>query len=193
MRRARIDRKTNETRVKVELDLDGAGRVAAKTPFPFLDHLVASFGKHALIDIKMSADSLDGIAHHLVEDVAIALGTALDKSLGKRDRIRRFGHAIVPMDDTRALAALDLVRRPYRQVVLKLERQRLENLHREDIEHFFRSLAEHMCACVHVVVQCGSNDHHKAEAAVKALAIALRQAAETDRGRKGPATTKGVM
>ncbi|MFQ5921114.1 MAG: imidazoleglycerol-phosphate dehydratase [Nitrososphaerales archaeon] len=193
MRKSKVERTTKETSVRLGLNIDGSGKTSIDTAIPFLDHLITSIAKHGMMDLKISAKSKDGIVHHIAEDVAITLATALDKALGKRERITRFGHAIVPMDDSLAFAALDLVKREYYNLDLKLERMNIEGVPREDLEHFFRSFAQNLNACTHVVVQYGSNDHHKVEAAAKALAIALRQAVGIDRRRSGVPSTKGRM
>lgn len=190
-RRSRVERSTSETTVEVEVNLDGDGSYTIDTGIKFLDHMIASIAKHSLIDLKLKGISKDGIRHHLIEDVAITLAGALDKALGSREGIERFGHAIVPMDDALAVAAVDLVRRAYHAIDLKLA-EGVEDMVKEDIEHFFTSLVLNLNACMHVVVQYGSNDHHKAEAACKALAVALRNAASMN-PRRGVASTKGSI
>lgn len=192
-RKSRIRRQTGETLVSVSVDVDGRGKASASTGVGFIDHLLCALGKHAMMDVSVRAESKDGITHHLVEDVAIAAGSAIDKALGDRKGVRRFGHASVPMDESLAEATVDLVRRPYHRASLSLKRQRTEGVEREDLEHFFQSLLQNMSCCVHLDVVRGANDHHKAEAAVKALAVALRGAAERDPRQKGAPSTKGVM
>lgn len=188
-----IVRKTKETEVSISINLDGTGKISVKTGLPFLDHLVISFAKHATFDLKLSAVSKDGIDHHLVEDTAIALGNAIDESLGNRSGITRFGYASIPMDEALAEASLDLVRRQYHKIELSIIRNQIEGISKEDLEHFFRSLAQSLNICMHVSVKYGENDHHKIEAAIKALAVALRNAASQDRKQKGMPSTKGVM
>jgi len=192
-RRARIERVTKETAVTVQVNIDGTGKTNIKTGLSFIDHLVTSIGKHAMIDITLNGKSNDGIVHHLAEDVAIALAQTIDKALGERERIARFGYALVPMDEALAYASIDLVKRPYQKVELKLTRDDIEGVPREDLEHFSRSLVQNLNACTHMVVQYGENDHHKVEAALKALAVALRMAASIDSRRKGVPSTKGAM
>lgn len=192
-RRSSVKRRTGETQVSASVNLDGTGRASADTGVGFIDHLLVSLGRHSMADLAVSAESRDGIAHHLVEDVAITVGSAIDEALGGREGIARFGHASVPLDESVAEATVDLVRRPYHRAALALKRQRTEGVEREDLEHFFQSLLQNMSCCVHLDVVRGSNDHHKAEAAVKALAVALRQAAARDPRRKGAPSTKGVM
>ena len=188
-----IIRKTKETEVSISINLDGTGRITAKTGLPFLDHLVTSFAKHAMFDLKLNASSKDGISHHLVEDTAIALGAAVDESLGNRTGITRFGYASVPMDEALAEASLDLVKRQFHNIELSMTWPPIVGISWEDLEHFFRSLAQSLNICVHISVKYGDNDHHKIEAAIKALAVALRTASGIDRRQKGPPSTKGVM
>jgi imidazoleglycerol-phosphate dehydratase len=192
-RTARINRKTKETEVLVEVNIDGNGRISIKTGLPFLDHLITSLAKHAMLDLKLNAKSMDGIDHHLIEDTAITLGNAMDQSLGNRVGIVRFGHSSVPMDESLAEASLDLIKRQYQRIDLSIERKQIEGISKEDLEHFFRSLAQNLNICMHVSVKYGENDHHKIEAAIKAFAVAWRTAAGYDRKQKGIPSTKGAM
>jgi imidazoleglycerol-phosphate dehydratase len=191
MRKDEVYRKTKETEVSVKVNLDGEGKAVVDTGVPFLDHMVTSLATHSMIDItaKVTGD----LRHHSVEDLAIGLGEALSKALGAREGIARFGYAAAPMDCSLAFAAVDLVKRPYFKIDLKLRGKKIEDMPTEDINHFFESLATSLCANVHVFVQYGSNDHHKAEAAVKALALSLRQAVALDPKRKGVPSSKGVI
>jgi len=191
MRKDEVYRKTKETEVSVKVNLDGSGKVNAKTGVPFLDHMVTSMATHSMIDI--TANVTGDLRHHSVEDLALGLGEALNKALGARNDIARFGFAAVPMDCSLAFAAVDLVKRPYFKIDLKLRGKKIEDMPIEDINHFFESLATSLCANVHVYVQYGSNDHHKIEAAVKALALSLRQAVAIDPKRKGVPSSKGVI
>jgi imidazoleglycerol-phosphate dehydratase len=192
-RKARIDRVTKETAVSAQVNIDGSGKTEVKTGIAFIDHLLTSIGKHSLIDITLTGKSNDGIIHHLAEDVAITLSQAIDKALGERSRISRFGHAIVPMDESLAFSAIDLVKRQYQNIQLGLTRDSIEGVPREDIEHFVRSLAQNLNACTHIVIQYGENDHHKVEAALKAFAVALRMAVSAEPRQKGVPSTKGAM
>lgn len=185
-------RATKETEVSVSVDMDGSGRARADTGSKFIDHLVVSLGTHASMDLEVEARSNDGIAHHLVEDTAIVLGRAIDEALGAREGVARFGHAAVPMDESLAEASVDLVRRPYHRLDLGARRDGIEDVSREDLEHFFRSLLQSMGCCVHLSVRYGGNDHHRAEAAIKSLAAALREAAGPS-GARGAPSTKGSM
>ena len=163
-RKTTVKRKTGETTVEVSVNLDGSGKVSASTGIGFVDHMIVSFGKHSMIDLKINAVSKDGIEHHLVEDAAITIGSSIDKALGSRSGIRRFGHASVPMDEALAEASVDLVRRQYSVLSLSLKRSSIEKVSREDLEHFFQSLLTNMNSCIHVTVKNGQNDHHKVEA-----------------------------
>jgi len=191
MRTNEVFRKTRETEVTVKVNLDGEGKIEVKTGIGFFDHLLTSFATHSLIDVtaKVKGD----LKHHAIEDLAIGLGEALNKALGTRKGISRFGYAAVPMDCSLAFAAVDLVKRPYAKIDLKLRGKKIEDMPTEDIYHFLETLATALSANVHVWVEYGSNDHHKAEAALKALALSLRQAVAMDPRRKGVPSSKGVI
>jgi imidazoleglycerol-phosphate dehydratase len=192
MRKAIAERKSKETSVSVSVNIDGTGKSDVKTGVRFLDHMLDSLSTHSMVDIKVRARG--DLQHHTVEDVALTLGNAISKALGDRKGLTRFGFAVVPMDDALALAALDLVKRPYSAVELGIQRPLLEDAPREDLEHFFSSLAIAMGATIHVKVMEGRNDHHKFEAAVKALALALRSASSPDpRRRRSTPSSKGMM
>ena len=191
MRTEEIYRKTRETEVTVKVNLDGEGKADANTGISFLNHMVTSLATHSLIDVtaKVKGD----LKHHAIEDLAICIGEAVNKALGTREGITRFGYAAAPMDCSLAFAAVDLVKRPYFKIDLKLKGKKIEDIATEDVNHFFESFATSLAANVHVFVQYGSNDHHKAEAAVKALALSLRQAVAMDSRRKGVPSSKGVI
>lgn len=192
MRTAKVHRKTKETEIDVEVEIDGSGVSDSETGVKFLDHMLDSFTTHSLIDLKVRAQG--DLQHHLVEDVALALGQALDTALSDRSGVTRFGSAIIPMDDSLALVAVDLVKRPYASVELRLERVMVEDAPREDLEHFFVSLITSLGSTIHVKVLDGKNDHHKYEAAVKGLAVAFRLAASPDSRRaKRTPSSKGKM
>jgi len=191
MRVDEVYRKTRETEVRVKVNLDAEGKANVNTGVSFLDHLITSLATHSLIDITATVKG--DLRHHAVEDLAICLGEALNKALGNREGIIRFGNATAPMDCSLAFAAVDLVKRPYFKIDLKLRGKKIEDMPTEDINHFLETLATSLQANVHVFVQYGSNDHHKAEAAVKALALSLRQAVALDPRRKGVPSSKGVI
>ncbi len=191
MRVDEVYRKTRETEVRVKVNLDSEGKANVNTGVSFLDHMITSLATHSLIDITATVKG--DLRHHAVEDLAICLGEALNKALGNREGIVRFGNATAPMDCSLAFAAVDLVTRPYFKIDLKLRGKKIEDMPTEDINHFLETLATSLQANVHVFVQYGSNDHHKAEAAVKALALSLRQAVALDPRRKGVPSSKGVI
>jgi len=193
LRKASIKRNTKETSVSVSVNLDGAGKTSIKTGINFIDHLIVSFGKHSMMDLKVDAKSNDGIEHHLIEDAAITIGQTIDKALSSRSGITRFSYASVPMDESVAEASIDLVKRPYWKLALLIKRNKIEDVSKEDLEHFFQSLLQNLNSCIHLTVKYGDNDHHKVEAAIKSLAVALRNAASLDKKQKGIPSTKGSM
>ena len=192
MRKAKVERKTTEVDITVELNIDGEGKGEAETSIVFLDHLIIILAKHSLVDITVKAKG--ELKHHMCEDVALTLGEVLQKALGEKKGIRRFGSAYVPMDDSLARAAVDLGGRAYSGLDLKLSQPQIEDLKTEDIEHFFNSLAQASNSNVHLAILYGTNDHHKVEAAVKALALALLEAVTLEsRARSGIPSAKSVL
>lgn len=191
MRASEVTRKTRETEVLVKVNLDSEGKTDVDTGAAFLDHLITSLATHSLIDITAKAKG--NLRHHVVEDVAICLGEALRKALGDGERINRFGFAVVPMNCSLAFSAIDLAKRPYAKIDLKFRGKKIEDTPCEDIYHFLETLAFCAQANIHVWVQYGNNDHHKAEAAFKALAISLKQAIAIEPRRKGIPSSKGVI
>ena len=192
-RKASIKRNTKETSVSVSVNLDGSGKTVIKTGINFLDHLIVSFGKHGMMDLNVNAKSNDGIEHHLIEDTAITIGQTIDKALSSRSGITRFSYASVPMDESLAEASIDLVKRPFWKLTLSIKRNKIEDMSKEDLEHFFQSLLQNLNSCIHLTVKYGDNDHHKVEAAIKSLAVALRNASTLDKKQKGIPSTKGSM
>ena len=192
-RKASIKRNTKETSVSVSVNLDGSGKTSIKTGINFLDHLIVSFGKHGMMDLKVDAKSNDDIEHHLIEDTAITIGQTIDKALSSRRGITRFSCASVPMDESLAEASIDLVKRPFWKLTLLIKRNKIEDISKEDLEHFFQSLLQNLNSCIHLTVKYGDNDHHKVEAAIKSLAVALRNASSLDKKQKGIPSTKGSM
>ena len=192
-RTAETTRKTRETEITVSLNLDGAGVAEIATGIGFLDHLLTTLAKHARLDLSLSCTGdLHIDDHHTAEDCALALGAALDEALGERAGIARFGSAYAPLDEALARAVIDLSGRPYAYVELGLKREALGGLACENIGHVLRSLAMAARATLHVDVLRGENDHHRAEAAFKAVALALRQAIART-GEDGVPSTKGVL
>jgi len=191
LREAQFERKTSETKVRVEVNLDGRGKSEVRTGLKFLDHMIKTISTHSMIDISVTAKG--DLKHHLVEDVAIGLGEALKKALSDRKGLYRFGSSVVPMDCSLAVAAIDLVKRPYSILDLKIEGKAIEDMKAEDVYHFLKSLTSSIEANLHVQVQYGLNDHHKIEAAFKAFALSLRQATSIDPRRKGIPSAKGAI
>src|SRR3989338_797861 len=192
-RTAQIKRQTKETSIVASVNLDGTGKISTNTGISFLDHLITSFGKHSMIDLSIKAKSLDNIDHHLIEDTAITIGASIDKALGNRVGIARFGYASVPMDESLSEVSIDLVKRQYGKLSLSMKRNQIEGISKEDIEHFFQSLIQNLNSCIHVNVKYGENDHHKVESAIKSLAVAFRLASTRDKKQKGIPSTKGAM
>ena len=192
-RKASIKRNTKETSIQVSVNIDGNGKTNIKTEINFLDHLIVSFGKHSMMDLKVDAKSNDGIEHHLIEDTAITIGQTIDKALNSRNGITRFSYASVPMDESLAEASVDLVKRPFWKLALSIKRNKIEDVSKEDLEHFFQSLLQNLNSCIHITVKYGENDHHKVEAAIKSLAVAFRNASTMDKKQRGIPSTKGSM
>ena len=188
-----LERRTKEVSIDIKINLDGKGTSDITTNIPFLDHIISSFARHSKIDINLTATSEDHIKHHLVEDVGIVLGQAINKALGERERISRFGYSLIPMDESISKVAVDLIKRPYYHIDLKLERELIESISKEDIIHFFQSFVSNLNCCVHIVVEYGTNDHHKIEATMKAFAIALKTAMKIYPTNEEKPSTKGMM
>ncbi|MFH1402777.1 MAG: imidazoleglycerol-phosphate dehydratase HisB [Candidatus Altiarchaeota archaeon] len=178
-RKASVSRKTRETKVILEVNVDGGGKSAVNMPLNFLGHMLESFSKHSGFDLKIDAKGdVEVDDHHLVEDVGICLGEAFQKALGDKKGIARMAHSIVPMDDARAEVSVDLSGRPYAVIDLpfsEFEEKRVGDVSKENIEHFLESFALNGRFNLNVKVE-GRNDHHKVEATFKALAKSLREA-----------------
>jgi imidazoleglycerol phosphate dehydratase HisB len=187
-----VERKTGETQVVVELELDGTGSAKVETGIGFLDHLLTALACHGGWDVDLRcAGDLHVDDHHTAEDSAIALGQAIDRALGERAGITRFGSAYAPLDEALARAVIDLSGRPFARVELRLTRDRIGTLAAENVGHALSSLAIAARMTLHVDVLHGANDHHRAEAAFKAVALALREAVAL-RGAGVP-STKGTL
>ena len=195
MRKADITRKTSETDIRVQLDLDGTGTYANNTGVAFFDHMLDLFAKHGLFDIQIKATGdLDVEAHHTVEDVGIVLGQAFRQALTDKKGIRRYGAAIIPMDEALALCAVDFGGRAYCVVDVPVTRTDIGSFPTELLVDFFEAFAREAQANVHVKLLYGRNDHHKIEACFKAFARACRQAVEIDaRARQALPSTKGTL
>jgi imidazoleglycerol-phosphate dehydratase len=195
-RQARVERVTRETKVLVELDLDGTGRADISTGVPFFDHMLHQLGRHGLLDLTVRTQGDTEIdAHHTVEDTAITLGQALAQALGDKAGISRFGDALVPLDETLARAAVDLSGRPYAVHSEPDGMAPLIGTYDTTLtRHFFESLAHSAGLCVHLDVLAGRNPHHIVEAQFKAFARALRAAAAPDPRAAGSIpSTKGTL
>ena len=194
MRSSKVARKTRETQISLELNVDGSGRSKIKTPVNFLNHMLESLSKHSRFDLTVNARGDFAVEdHHLVEDVGLCLGEALDKALKERRGISRMGYAIVPLDEALATVAVDLGGRPYAVISIpfsEFKDAKLGNLSKENIPHFFESFAAKGRFNLHVKVE-GKNDHHKVEACFKALARALYDATRVT--CQGIPSTKGYI
>ncbi|HEX3691858.1 MAG TPA: imidazoleglycerol-phosphate dehydratase HisB [Solirubrobacteraceae bacterium] len=193
-RKAKLERKTAETDVRLSLDLEGSGAGSRETGVGFLDHMLDLLARHACLDleVKVSGDLQTG-AHHTAEDTAIVLGQALDQALADRAGIHRYGHAVVPMDEARAACAIDVSGRPLCVFAAPLPPGSTGGFDHELTEEFFRAFANAARLTLHLEVQAGSNAHHMIEAAFKAFARALRAACAIDPSERGVPSTKGTL
>jgi imidazoleglycerol-phosphate dehydratase len=192
---ATVARKTKETDIEVSMNLDGSGTSDVQTGIGFLDHMLDQLAKHGLFDIKVRArGDLHIDFHHTTEDVGLALGEALSKALGERKGIRRYGAAIIPMDETRTDVALDASNRPYLIWKVQFPRPKLGEMDTELFKEWFQAFAQTGGLTLHVWNQYGENNHHIVESCFKGLARALRQAVEIDpRAAQAVPSTKGVL
>ena len=195
MRSAEVSRRTGETDVTMTLDLDGSGAGARETGIGFLDHMLDLLARHGGLDLHVRvAGDLQTGSHHTVEDTGIVLGQALDRALGERAGIRRYGHAVIPMDEARAACAIDVSGRPYCSVGgLSLPPGDIAGFEHEAAEEFFRAVASAARITLHLDLQAGTNTHHMIEACFKAFARALRVAVSVDPDEPGIPSTKGVL
>ena len=194
-RQASLQRETAETAIQVSVNLDGQGQYQVDTGNGFLDHMVSQIARHGLFDLTLAAQGDTHVGwHHLVEDVAILLGRAFHQALGEVRGIRRMGHAIVPLDETLAMVALDWSGRGYAVVETTLDDTMVETLSGDLVRHFLESFALEAKINLHAKILAGSSPHHKAEALCKALARALRDAVEPDpRAPEQVPSTKGTL
>lgn len=195
-RTAKIERNTKETKIKVELNLDGTGKADVKTGLAFFDHMLDQIAKHGLMDLTLHCEGdLDIDAHHTVEDCGLALGDAIKEALGDKMGIYRYGHAYVPMDECLSRVALDLSNRPYAVWNVKFTLDRLgENMETELFGHFFHSVAQNSGMTLHCENLYGENNHHIIESVFKAFAKALKMATEHDPRAAGILpSTKGAL
>lgn len=191
-RSATHTRETGETKISVELELDGTGKFEVETGIKMFDHMLTHLAQHGLFDIKIAASGWD--QHHLVEDVAISLGKALSEALGDKEGIARMGHALVPMDEALAMVAVDIGGRGYAVIEAPFKRKKIGDLGSDLVRHFLESFAIEAKINLHAKVLSGINDHHKAEAIFKALGRALDSATKIDQRIVGEVpSTKGVI
>ncbi|MBO4415790.1 MAG: imidazoleglycerol-phosphate dehydratase HisB [Lachnospiraceae bacterium] len=194
MRTSTITRKTKETDITIELNLDGTGESEINTGIGFFDHMLTSFARHAFIDLKVSVKGdlqVDG--HHSVEDTGIVLGTALKEAFGDKAGIKRYGSCILPMDESLVLCAVDMCGRPYFKYDLTFTMPKIGELDSELIREFFYAVSYSAAMNLHIKQLDGSNCHHIAEAAFKAFAKAIDQAKTLDPRILGTLSTKGVI
>jgi len=205
-RTAKIIRKTKETDIKIELNIDGAGKSKINYPIPFLTHMFTLFSKHGLFDLNLDAKGdLKIDLHHLVEDTGLTIGEVFKKALGKKEKIERYGHAVIPMDESLAevKAALDISGRPHFTFKAKFAKQliyaelggekiKLE-LDSEMLREFFEAFVYKAGISLHIDLVRGKNTHHKVEAIFKAFGVALRKACSINPRKKGVPSTKGML
>jgi imidazoleglycerol-phosphate dehydratase len=195
-RTATISRRTGETDVELTLGLDGSGAGTRATGVGFLDHMLDLLARHGRLDldVKVSGDLQTGV-HHTVEDTGIVLGQALHEALGDRARIARYGHAVIPMDESRAAASIDVSGRPYAAIAgfERLPPGEIAGFEHEAAEEFFRAVASAARLTLHLELQAGTNAHHMIEACFKAFARALRAAVAVDPSETGVPSTKGTL
>jgi imidazoleglycerol-phosphate dehydratase len=194
-RKAAIHRKTKETEIRVDLNLDGTGITEVKTGIPFMDHMLTLMSAHGFMDLKITASGDTEIDdHHTVEDLGICLGKALHDALGKREGIRRYGHAVVPMDEALARIALDISNRPFLAYRVVLKESKTGSFDVNLVREFFRALVVHSGVTMHVDLVSGDDPHHVAESIFKSFARALDQATSLEPRLSGAVpSTKGLL
>lgn len=194
MRKARIEGKTKETEIELEINLDGTGKYEIDSKIGFLDHMLELFSKQSLIDLNLKAKGdLEVDEHHLTEDIGICLGLALKKALGEKKGIKRYGNALIPMDESLVLCAVDFSNRGYPVINAEFEREMVGDLPTELIQDFFEAIAFNAGINLYIKILEGRNTHHKIEAMFKAFGRAVRMAVEMDKRVKGMPSTKGML
>ncbi|MCX5833532.1 MAG: imidazoleglycerol-phosphate dehydratase HisB [Deltaproteobacteria bacterium] len=193
-RKAKIVRKTAETNVTIELNLDGTGKGDISTTIPFLDHMLNLLARHGFFDLKVkSRGDIDVDYHHLVEDIGICLGAAIREALGNKEKINRYGSATVPMDESLCVASLDISGRPYLVFKVNFGVKKIRDFDPALLKDFFKSLTDHSGMTLHVNVMYGRNNHHIAESVFKAFARALSEAVSFNKKVTGVLSTKGSL
>ena len=194
MRKASIERNTNETKIKIDLDIDGTGKADINTGIGFFDHMLEGFTKHGLFDMSVKIDGdLNVDCHHSIEDCGIVLGQAIKEAIGDKKGIKRFGYFILPMDDALALVSIDLGGRPYLDFQCDFTVENCGEMETAMVREFFYAVSYSAMMNIHVKMLSGVNAHHMIEAIFKAFAKALDQATQTDDRIEGVASTKGVI
>jgi len=194
LRKAEIARKTAETDIRLVLDLDGEGKHSVSTGIGFLDHMLCLFSGHGRFDLELSCrGDLQVDCHHTAEDVGIVLGRAISEALGTRESVRRYGSALIPMDESLAQVAVDLSNRPYLYFDVPFSVPRIGSMDTEMFGEFFRALAENAGMTLHIAILHGKNNNHMIEAVFKAFARALKEAVSIDESIKGVNSTKGML
>jgi imidazoleglycerol-phosphate dehydratase len=194
MRKAKVKRKTSETDVSVELNLDGSCKYDVNTSIPFLDHMLSLFAMHGLFDLSISSKGdIEIDYHHLMEDIGITLGDAINKALGEKVGIQRYGNALIPMDESLAEVVIDLSGRPFLEYKVKASKGSVRDLEVSLFEDFFRALSTHAMMNLHIIVRHGRDLHHIYEAIFKAFGRSLSDAVDIDKKRKGVPSTKGKL
>jgi imidazoleglycerol-phosphate dehydratase len=191
---AALERKTRETSIRVELALDGSGRSEISTGVPFLDHMLDSFARHGFFDLKVHAlGDIEIDDHHTVEDVGIVLGRAFRQALGDRSGIKRFGSAVVPLDEALCTAVVDISGRSYLAYKVKIKQERVGNFQTELVHDFMKALSDEAQMNLHVIIHSGRNPHHMIETIFKSLAKAMDQATAVEPRVQGVLSTKGTL
>jgi len=194
MRTASVERNTSETKIKIDLNLDGTGKSDIKTGIGFFDHMLTGFTKHGLFDMKVNIDGdLEVDGHHSIEDCGIVLGQAIKEAVGDKKGIKRFGYFILPMDDALALVSIDLGGRPYLDFQCDFITEKCGEMETDMVREFFYAVSYSAMMNIHVKMLSGVNAHHMIEAIFKAFAKALDQATSFDSRIEGVASTKGVI
>lgn len=193
-RKAHVNRKTNETDIKLFLNLDGFGQARIHTGIGFFDHMLDGFARHSQFDLQVTADGdLNVDTHHTIEDTGIVLGTAIRESVGDKKRMKRYGSCILPMDETLALCAIDLGGRPYLSFEAEFPTEKIGDMDTEMVREFFYAVSYSAGMNLHLKILSGTNSHHMAEALFKAFARALNQATRLDPSIIDVLSTKGSL
>jgi len=194
-RKASLQRKTKETDIKIELNIDGKGKADISTPIPFLDHLLDNFARHGLFDLKIKATGdVEIDQHHTVEDIGISLGEAFKEALGDKKGINRAGYFVFPLDEALSVVAVDISGRAFLNFDCKFKKEKIGNLDSDLIKEFFWGFVRHLQATLHIRVLSGENEHHKAESIFKAFGKAMKMACSKEkRMLKELPTTKGLI